>query len=299
MAAEFENFALFSARLLIMSNQHNYARPAWQPPLHPLPPAPPPPPPSSSSFNNQFILPPQHQSQPGMPSPISHFPPPAHFQPHIPPPSTIPFVSNTSLPSHPQSSTDEPLFERKRRKKKLKMKDAEPISNEHGIRYPPDPNLRYRYPPPTPETLQNIANAIATVPKLYTQVLHLMNKMNLPPPFGPVQSESVPAMLKDTGLAISTNTPALQGFGKKRKEQDPLLSSGESELESEEEEEPAKKRERREPPTSTQSSSNDLFQSSSVPDTRRQFDLQRQQGVLKKDRRISGRGEILFGDESE
>jgi len=29
-------------------------------------------------------------------------------------------------------------------------------------------------------------NAIIAVPKLYTQVLHLMNKMNLPAPFGPV-----------------------------------------------------------------------------------------------------------------
>jgi U11/U12 small nuclear ribonucleoprotein SNRNP65 len=31
-------------------------------------------------------------------------------------------------------------------------------------------------------------NAIIGVPKLYTQVLHLMNKMNLPCPFGPVTS---------------------------------------------------------------------------------------------------------------
>jgi hypothetical protein len=49
--------------------------------------------------------------------------------------------------------------------------------------YPPNPQLRYRYPELTPSTLLNIANAIASVPKLYTQVLHLMNKMSLPPPF--------------------------------------------------------------------------------------------------------------------
>lgn len=35
-------------------------------------------------------------------------------------------------------------------------------------------------------------HAIATVPRLYVQTLHLMNKMNLPPPFGPVQNDSIP-----------------------------------------------------------------------------------------------------------
>jgi U11/U12 small nuclear ribonucleoprotein SNRNP65 len=38
----------------------------------------------------------------------------------------------------------------------------------------------------------NIYNAIASVPELYVQVLHLMNRMNLPTPFGsllPVSKE--------------------------------------------------------------------------------------------------------------
>ena len=38
----------------------------------------------------------------------------------------------------------------------------------------------------------NLCAAIIAVPKLYTQVLHLMNKMNLPPPFGPARKR--PAM---------------------------------------------------------------------------------------------------------
>ena len=38
----------------------------------------------------------------------------------------------------------------------------------------------------------NLCTAIIAVPKLYTQVLHLMNKMNLPPPFGPARKR--PAM---------------------------------------------------------------------------------------------------------
>lgn len=65
----------------------------------------------------------------------------------------------------------------------------------YRIKYPAPPTLRYRYPPPTVEILYNIMNAIAAVPKLYTQVLHLMNKMNLPPPFGPILPESVPTLV--------------------------------------------------------------------------------------------------------
>nr|CAG8536909.1 7474_t:CDS:2 [Entrophospora candida] len=42
---------------------------------------------------------------------------------------------------------------------------TEPIAPSLGINYPPLPNLHYRYPPPTIESLQNIMNAITTVPK--------------------------------------------------------------------------------------------------------------------------------------
>ena len=44
-------------------------------------------------------------------------------------------------------------------------------------------HLHYKYPEPNITVLTNIANALATVPKFYTLVLHLMNKLNLPPPF--------------------------------------------------------------------------------------------------------------------
>ncbi|XP_078416753.1 RNA-binding region-containing protein 3 [Cetorhinus maximus] len=55
-----------------------------------------------------------------------------------------------------------------------------------GLTYPMNPCLKYLYPPPTSVILANIANAMASVPKFYVQVLHLMNKMNLPAPFGPI-----------------------------------------------------------------------------------------------------------------
>jgi len=61
----------------------------------------------------------------------------------------------------------------------------EPIAPSLGVNYPSNPYLEYRYPSPNPLILTNIVNAMTSRPKFYTQVLHLMNKMNLPPPFGP------------------------------------------------------------------------------------------------------------------
>jgi hypothetical protein len=53
------------------------------------------------------------------------------------------------------------------------------------INYPSPPYLEYAYPRPNKSIVDNIANALYNVPKFYEQVLHLMNKMNLPIPFGP------------------------------------------------------------------------------------------------------------------
>ncbi|XP_063920060.1 RNA-binding region-containing protein 3-like [Zophobas morio] len=52
-----------------------------------------------------------------------------------------------------------------------------------GFQQPPPPHLKYSYPKANRLTINNIGHALATVPKFYTQVLHLMNRMNLPPPF--------------------------------------------------------------------------------------------------------------------
>lgn len=75
----------------------------------------------------------------------------------------------------------------------------DPTFEKHGIQYPRKPTLLYLYPPPTVSTLTNIANALASHPKFYTQVLHLMNKMNLPCPFGAVTA-SPPLALDNPSL---------------------------------------------------------------------------------------------------
>lgn len=94
---------------------------------------------------------------------------------------------------------------------------ADPVSVPHGLLYPPNPQLKYYYPDPTYDVLTNITNAIATVPRFYTQVLHLMNKYNMPPPFGPAEKDAKPSFLK--------------------RKHDQLLASDESELEDEQDNE--------------------------------------------------------------
>ncbi|XP_052145918.1 U11/U12 small nuclear ribonucleoprotein 65 kDa protein [Oryza glaberrima] len=63
------------------------------------------------------------------------------------------------------------------------ISSAEPIAPRLGVDYPFPPHLEYAYPPPDGNILTNIVNALIAVPRFYTQVLHLMNKMNLPAPF--------------------------------------------------------------------------------------------------------------------
>ncbi|XP_029165785.1 RNA-binding region-containing protein 3 [Nylanderia fulva] len=66
----------------------------------------------------------------------------------------------------------------------------------HEFSQPPPPNIKYKYMPPTKNTLIRIAIQLLKVPAFYTQVLHLMNKMNLPPPFEELEVE-FPTILKE------------------------------------------------------------------------------------------------------
>ncbi|KAH0946506.1 hypothetical protein HN011_003241 [Eciton burchellii] len=59
----------------------------------------------------------------------------------------------------------------------------------HEFSQPPPPNIKYKYTVPTKSTLTRIAIQLLTKPAFYTQVLHLMNKMNLPPPFEELDEE--------------------------------------------------------------------------------------------------------------
>lgn len=83
------------------------------------------------------------------------------------------------------------------------------LSSGLGLDYVLNPMLTYAYPPATPSVVANIAAMLLSVPKFYTQVLHLMNKMNLPAPFGPPMPQ--PPMPPDAHVAgpgfVSNETP--------------------------------------------------------------------------------------------
>ncbi|KAL8564091.1 hypothetical protein ACOMHN_034568 [Nucella lapillus] len=92
-----------------------------------------------------------------------------------------------------------------------------------GLKYPRRRRLYFLYPPPSHSILTNICHALTVCPKLYVQVLHLMNKMDLPAPFGPVTPQ--PPMAPDVG--------ATEGYADKlQAEAMEMSSTEESELES-------------------------------------------------------------------
>ncbi|KAK7286524.1 hypothetical protein RJT34_21578 [Clitoria ternatea] len=111
----------------------------------------------------------------------------------------------------------------------------EPIADRLGVDYPFPPHLEYAYPPPDGNILTNIVNALIAVPRFYTQVLHLMNKMNIPAPFRmALPTPPLPPEVPIPPLPPVTVNP-----------QSADLSSGESEMESSDEEDGAAEKPRK------------------------------------------------------
>lgn len=81
----------------------------------------------------------------------------------------------------------------------------EPMAPSLGLMDPAEPSLTYRYPPADDTILCNILNALKNVPLFYEQTLHIMNRMHLPPPFGP--SASPPLTIDYAAIANSAETP--------------------------------------------------------------------------------------------
>ncbi|KAK7881639.1 hypothetical protein WMY93_030048 [Mugilogobius chulae] len=83
--------------------------------------------------------------------------------------------------------SDKTTSEQKKEPKQQTIRFLEDdIAPNLGLKFQANPTLKYLYPPPSNTILVNIMHALISVPKFYVQVLHLMNKMNLPCPFGPV-----------------------------------------------------------------------------------------------------------------
>lgn len=106
--------------------------------------------------------------------------------------------------SQVQGETTETTSQRKIVENYLKKLNS--WTNNADFSQPPPAHIRYSYPPPSTQVLRNICTVLAKVPKFYTQVLHLMNKMNLPCPFSEdfdVQTD----MVSDDFEPVKDETP--------------------------------------------------------------------------------------------
>ncbi|XP_046703052.1 RNA-binding region-containing protein 3 isoform X1 [Silurus meridionalis] len=101
------------------------------------------------------------------------------------------------------------------------------IAPSLGLKFQANPTLKYLYPPPSSAILTNITHALLSVPKFYVQVLHLMNKMNLPCPFGPVTTPSLSYALAQSLL------PPMVPLPPELPPENPPLPKGTSDEESE------------------------------------------------------------------
>jgi len=99
-------------------------------------------------------------------------------------------------------------------------------NSQSDFTQPPPPYLSYSYPPINGDILARIGEHLQTNPRFYNQVLHLMNRMNLEPPF---EKRSSGLMVQNHHQSVGTQTEV-------------MASESESELESEDEEQKRAKR---------------------------------------------------------
>ncbi|XP_075994283.1 RNA-binding region-containing protein 3 isoform X2 [Genypterus blacodes] len=109
------------------------------------------------------------------------------------------------------------------------------IASSLGLKFQSNPTLKYLYPPPSNGILANITHAILSVPKFYVQVLHLMNRMNLPCPFGPITARPPVFEFLHPAPSIPMPPPFPPNFPP-LPEEDMDVSTEESEYESEDDE---------------------------------------------------------------
>ncbi|XP_014674429.1 PREDICTED: RNA-binding protein 40-like [Priapulus caudatus] len=141
----------------------------------------------------------------------------------------------------PLKDTKVSEVEKKKKKKRDTVDDSltelqkklDAVAPHLGLTYAASARLRYRYPQPNVTILTNIANALASVPRFYTQVLHLMNKMNLPAPFSVITATpDVPLgqevfegrqEAEDMELGSSPESSELESEGERRDKPDRVV----------------------------------------------------------------------------
>uniref|UniRef100_A0A3Q0T4U5 RNA-binding region-containing protein 3 n=1 Tax=Amphilophus citrinellus TaxID=61819 RepID=A0A3Q0T4U5_AMPCI len=106
------------------------------------------------------------------------------------------------------------------------------LSLSYRLAFQSNPTLKYLYPPPSNGILTNITHALMSVPKFYVQVLHLMNKMNLPCPFGPITARPPMFELLPPAPPIPMPPPFPPNYPPLPEEEMEMSSEEESEYES-------------------------------------------------------------------
>lgn len=136
---------------------------------------------------------------------------------------------NNSMPNVPSKSTNLEKTEEISKTLKRLYATADSLSFEQ----PPPPHLYYEYPKVNRDIIDAICIALECVPKFYTQVLHLMNRLNLEPPFVPGDKRLTyeSATCKVQSVAVSTQTEEIswQNFLRNKRK---FIESDESELDS-------------------------------------------------------------------
>lgn len=142
-------------------------------------------------------------------------------------------TNDASIPSHHQSIvTDDSIGE-----SSLSLADDLKrlyATAEHlNIKQPPPPHLRYEYPKVNRNIIDAIAIGLECIPKFYVQVLHLMNRLNLEPPFVPgdkrLSYESSAGKIEYATISTQTDDTMWQNTLRNKRK---LVESDESELES-------------------------------------------------------------------
>ncbi|XP_055683657.1 RNA-binding region-containing protein 3 [Lutzomyia longipalpis] len=118
------------------------------------------------------------------------------------------------------------------------VKNLVAINHHLNFTQPPSDYLHYDYPPPTPHILRAISLQLQAVPKFYTQVCHIMNRMNLVPPFSGVAKQH---NTRDVGVQTTSVENGINGKGGGiKRSRGKLVASDESELESDHEDDSEK-----------------------------------------------------------
>lgn len=144
-------------------------------------------------------------------------------------------MNNHPMPSQYRSNTTELVNSADEKSMGVvdALKEFYATAENLNVNQPPSLQLRYEYPKVNRNIIDAIGIALECIPKFYVQCLHLMNRMNLEPPFVPddktLAYESASGKIKYATISTQTDDIVWQNLVRSKRK---LIESDESELES-------------------------------------------------------------------